>query len=109
MSEDERNPFYAVADRLGVNCADRTDEVIAAEMLQQLGWRWMELPEDSKGQPVRWDEPVYIDDCGADVFAKVFGICAHNCIAVYIPGEIPEHRYQSLNAHYVREVDYAED
>ena len=105
----ERNPFYAVADRLGVNCADRTDDAIAAKMLQQLNWRWMELPEDSDGQPVRWDEAVYIDYGGTDVFAKVFGICAHNRIAVYIPGETPDHRFQSLNAHHVREVDYVEN
>lgn len=105
----ERNPFYAVADRLGVNCADRTDEVIAEEMLQQLNWQWMKLPTDRDGQPARWDEAVYIDDCGVDVFAKVFGVCAHNRIAVYIPGETPEHRYQSLNANRVREVDYAEN
>ena len=97
-----RNPFYYVADILGVNCADRTDAVIAEEMLEQLSHAWMQLPRDADDQPVRWDEAVHVGD--DEAFAKVFGICEHNRIAIYVPGETVEHRFQSVNAHRVREV-----
>lgn len=98
----KRNPFYYVANFLGVDCADRTDAVIAEEMLSQLEQWWMELPHDMDNQPVRWDEAVHV---GKDeVFAKVFGICENNRIAIYVPGETPEHRFQTINAHHVRET-----
>jgi hypothetical protein len=106
--DTERNPFYYVANYLGVECADRTDAVIAEEMLDQIAWAWMELPRDADAQPVRWDESVHVDVCGDEVFAKVFGICENNRIAIYVPGEIPEHRFQSVNAHRVREA-YGDD
>lgn len=100
--DGERNPFYYVANFLGVECADRTDAVIAEEMLNQLESAWMKLPRDADNQPVRWDEAVHVGE--DEVFAKVFGVCEHNRIAIYVPGEIPEHRFQSVNAHRVREV-----
>ena len=101
----KRSPFYYVADLLGVGCADRTDAVIAEEMVEQLGHAWMELPRDADAQPVHWDDAVYVNVCGDEVFAKVFGVCDHNRVALYVPGEDVEHRYQSVNAHTVRAVD----
>lgn len=51
-----RNPFYAVADALGVNCADRTDERIAERMLEVLTDDWMELPRD------KYYEVIHLED-----------------------------------------------
>lgn len=51
-----RNPFYTVADVLGVNCADRTDERIAERMLEVLTDDWMELPRD------KYDEVIHLED-----------------------------------------------
>lgn len=58
-----RNPFYYVADLLGVNCADRTDAVIAEKMLEQLSHAWMQHESLAYNH--------YKDRFGRDVYQRV--------------------------------------
>ncbi|MBQ9000521.1 MAG: hypothetical protein IJ087_01555 [Eggerthellaceae bacterium] len=105
----DRNPFYSVADLLGVNCADRTDEVIAGNMADALRYWWMKLPSDYDAQPVRPGEAVNVSTSyGFDdwVFAKVKGVSEYNHVLLDVPGyDYP----QDVNAHCVREAPAVDD
>ena len=104
-----RNPFYYVADVLGVSCADRTDEVISENMIEALRHEWMKLPIDYDSQPVRPGEAVNVSTSyGSDDwrFAKVMGIGEYNHVVLDVPG----HDYpQDVNAHSVREAPAVDD
>ena len=101
----ERNPFYSVADLLGVNCADRTDKVIAEEMLTEIEHLLMRRPIDFEGQPVRLGA-YEVDDCGDWVFCTVVGLAENNRVVIDVPGY--EH-WQTINAHRIREAPGADD
>ena len=101
----ERNPFYSVADLLGVNCADRTDKIIAEEMLTTLDHFWKRRPIDYEGQPVHLGA-YEVDDCGDWVFCTVVGLAEYNRVVIDVPGY--EH-WQTINAHRIREAPGVDD